>query len=135
MDLHAVKAGFHRIARGAGIIVKQARNLVGAQRAGLFIILFAGRRISMAGRGRRRCGHRRLAVEIVGMNDPSHMPKLQDDPAASVMDGAGRLLPAFGLLGIPDARCRGPAQALAADAGCFADDQAGAGALRIIFGH
>jgi len=51
------------------------------------------------------------------------------------MHGAGDQLPAFDLGVGPDARSIGIADAHGGDRGGFGDDQAGGGALGVIFGH
>src|SRR3546814_10069897 len=62
------------------------------------------------------------------------MPELQEDSAAGPVHGIGDLLPAGDLFGAVDARGGLVALAFGADLGGFGDDQAGAGALAVIFG-
>ena len=69
------------------------------------------------------------------MDEPPHVPQLGDDPAACLMDCIGDEAPALDLRLVPQAGRVRPAEPFAADAGGFRDDQAGIGALRIIFGH
>jgi hypothetical protein len=69
------------------------------------------------------------------VDQPAHVPHLQDDLAAFLVHRLGDCFPAFDLLVAPDARCGGPAEAFDADPGRFADDQPGAGALAVIGDH
>ena len=69
------------------------------------------------------------------MDDPAHMPELADDPAAGLMDLLDHRLPGLGLRVVPDAGRKRRAHALLADSGRFGNDQAGTGALGIIFAH
>ncbi|MEJ1969713.1 MAG: hypothetical protein WDN03_13925 [Rhizomicrobium sp.] len=61
------------------------------------------------------------------------MPELQEDMAAFLVDGVHDGLPAFGLFVGPDARRVGIADAHRLDRGGLGHDQAGAGALGVIF--
>ncbi len=69
------------------------------------------------------------------MDQPAHVPQLGDDPPAFLVYGVGNKLPAVDLRLVPETRRIGPAKAFAGDSGRFGDDQAGAGALRIVAGH
>ena len=69
------------------------------------------------------------------MDQPAHVPQLGDDLPPAAWTALGHRLPALDLGLGPQARRIRPAEAFAADAGRFGDDQAGAGALGIIFGH
>lgn len=62
------------------------------------------------------------------MDQPPHMPQLQDDAAAGIVNGVGNRLPGFDLFGGPDPRGGGPTGPFLADAGRFGDDQPGPGA-------
>ena len=69
------------------------------------------------------------------MNEPTHVPKLRDDPAAIVVHGLGDTLPALYLCLVPEAGRARPAETFATDAGGFGDDQTGGRSLRVISGH
>jgi len=135
MQLHPVKAGLPRIFRSILIVVKQAGNLADFKRPCLHIIPLAGIGADAARRGRRRSRDGFLAIQEIGMDDAAHMPELTDDPATGLMNALDNGLPCFGLRVIPDTRRKRRAQALLADPGRFGDDQAGTGALGIIFAH
>ena len=68
------------------------------------------------------------------MRYPPDMPELQKDPAARAMHGIGHALPAGDLVGAVDAGRTRIADALRRHLRRLADDQAGAGALRVIGG-
>ena len=89
----------------------------------------------MAGRrdGAGRDGQ--FAVQVRGIGHAAHVPELQQDAAAGLVHRARHQLPAFDLLGRPDARRVRVADAHRRDAGRFGQHQAGAGALAIVFGH
>ena len=62
------------------------------------------------------------------------MPKLQEDPPASLVHGLRDLLPTGDLGVVVDAWGPGVALAFGADLAGFADDQAGVGALGVVAG-
>ena len=135
VQLHPVEPGFLRVGRRLAVILDQALDIIDGQRACLRVILPAGGRVRMAGRGRRAGRNRGLATQEVGVDDPPHVPHLQDDPSAFLVHAIGDRLPAFHLFIAPDTRRIGPAEPFHADPGRFTDDQARAGALAVIGFH
>ncbi len=67
------------------------------------------------------------------MDEAAHVPQLQDDSPAGIMDGLRHGLPSLDLFVRPDARSRRPAQAFLRNAGGFGDNQPGACTLAVIF--
>ena len=135
VELDPVEAGRDRIGGGPGIIVEQARYLVQPKRPRLGIRLPPLIGMGLVGRGGGGGGDGRLAAEEAGMDDPAHVPELAEDPPARLVHRLDDRLPRLPLLLGPDAGRIGPAEALAAHSGRLGDDQAGARALAIIFGH
>ena len=68
------------------------------------------------------------------MRKAPNMPQLADNLAAGGVHGVGHQLPARHLFVSPDAGRQCIAAALLRDIGRLADDQAGAGALGVVFG-
>ena len=120
---------------GVAIIFDHAGNFRHTQCMGLLVRLASRWRMGMIRRSRCRSRNARLAAEEIGMNQPAHMPQLQDDPAASGVHCCGHQLPACNLRIGPDPRSRRPAKSFYADPGCFTDDQPGPGALAVIVRH
>ena len=69
------------------------------------------------------------------MDKASHVPELRENPAPRGVHRIDDGFPRLDLPGRPYPRRIGPAQAFTRDAGGFGYDEAGAGALGIIFGH
>ncbi len=134
VDLDAVEPGDDGVARGPGVIGDDPPDVVVAGRARFDIRLLAFVRVGEIGRasGRRRHG---LHPADARMDHPAHVPQLGDDAPTLAVNGLGRELPAGDLIVGPQPRRVGPAEAFAADPGRFGNDQAGAGALRIIERH
>ena len=134
---YAVEAGADRVARRVAEVAHDARDLLGLQRARLGHVhepfgTEEGLRL------RDDCGrcHRRAATRLQArMRHAAHVPQLAVDAAAARMHGLGHLPPAIELLGAVEARHVGVALALMGDGRAFADDQPGAGALRVVLRH
>ena len=101
--------GFHRHAIGAGDRVRTADGRGGHRFGGGILVR------------RHRC--------------PADVHQLHHDAAAFGMDGIGNLAPARDLFGRVDARRAPVALAGGGRLGAFGDDQAGSGALAVIFHH
>src|SRR6185503_12101205 len=78
-------------------------------------------------------GYRLLAIEEIRIGNAAHMPKLQEDVTALLVNGIDNRLPAFRLLVGPDARRVGIAHAYRIDRRGFGHDETCTRALRIIF--
>ena len=103
VNLHPVKTCGHRIFGGMDIIRNNAWEFGNIERARFCVILFALWRMGQArGRGGRRRYRLRAAQEI-RVHKAAHVPHLQDDPAAGVMDGFRHWLPSLDLRIRPDA--------------------------------
>jgi hypothetical protein len=63
------------------------------------------------------------------------MPELRENVATARVNCVGHLSPRLSLLLVVDSRYAIPALRLLANPGPFADDQAGAGTLRVVFDH
>jgi hypothetical protein len=135
VDLHPVEAGRQGVGGGALVIGEQPGDLGDLQRAWRVIGLLAGIGVRLVrgrdGRGRDRL----LAAQEVRVDQPAHVPDLADDLSAAVVHGLHDGPPGIDLLVGPDPRRERPAQTLLGDAGGLGEDQAGAGALRVILDH
>ncbi len=139
MDFHAIKPGGNGVACGVAVVLHDARNLFGIERAGLGCFGEGGDAVfdehgfgmGTDGRGCHRTG---IAGLQRGVRYAAHMPQLHHDLAACLVHGAGHFLPAVQLLGAVQAGHVGIALALGADGGGLRDDQARAGALRVVGG-
>ncbi|MNV30487.1 hypothetical protein D3C71_1217590 [compost metagenome] len=140
VDLHTVKARRNGVACGVAVVLHDAGDLFGIERAG-----HGGRRegghavldehglgVGLHGRGRHGCC---VAGLQVGVRHTAHVPQLHHDLAAGVMHGAGHLLPAIQLLGAVQTGHIGIALGLRADGRGLGNDEAGTGALRVVGGN
>jgi hypothetical protein len=134
VDLDAVETGLDRVAGGIHIVDDDPVDVGLCCRSRLLINLLALIGVGKVGRGSWRRGDR-LASAKVGMDQPAHVPQLRDDAPAGPVDRLRDALPPFDLRIVPEARRVRPAKTLAGDSGRFGNDEAGAGALRIIAGH
>lgn len=80
-------------------------------------------------------GHRKFAAQVERIGNPPHMPKLQQDAAAGIVDGARDELPAFDVLGGLDTGSVSVADAHRRNAVDSGKHQPRAGPLAIVFGH
>ena len=134
MDLDAVEPGCLAVLRSLDVVGDDPRQLVAVQRPRRRDVLEAVRGEGLHIRlHRRRRDRQRPARLQVGMRDPADMPELQEDLAAFGVDGVVDLLPGFHLLVGEDAGRPGVAAPFRRDVGRLGDDQAGAGALAVIF--
>ena len=140
VDFHAVKTAGNGVARRMAEVQHDAGQLGGVERARHRRFHARGHaladqhRLGVRADGRRR--HRRGVVRLqVGVRDAAHMPQLRHDGAAGLVHGFGHALPAVELLGAVQAGHVGVALRLRADGGGLGNQQAGAGALRVIGGH
>src|ERR1700677_4820877 len=104
------------------IVANDLFDFVYLQRSCFDIRLEAFIGASIARRGGRRRRHWLGATEIVGVDDPAHVPKLGNDATARFMNPAHDRLPGCNLLVGPESRSTRPAKALLADAGRLGDD-------------
>ena len=133
--LHPVEARFLGVLRCVAVIVDHPRDFVARQSPRWFEQLGAERRVGIARCASRRSRDGRLAAQEIGVNHPPHVPHLQHDPSAGIVDRGGHFFPAFDLRVVPDAGSRWPAQPFNADAGGLGDNQPRAGALAVVFDH
>ena len=135
VDFHAVEAGGHGVDRALAERLDHAVDLIQGQGFGNSI---GPRRPDDGDVALRRYGaggHRRSAVQHLGVRDPPHMPELQPDASALGVDGPGYAFPASYLSLGPDTGRARIADTHGFHRGRLGDDQAGGGALCIVFGH
>ena len=135
VKLDPVEAGLLRILGRLAVILDDARDVLDGGRSCLFIVLAAFECVRVARRGRRAGGNRRIAAEEIGMHQPAHVPHLQHDQPAFIVDRLSHLLPALDLFIAPDTGGGGPAQSFDADPRGFGDDQPGTCPLPVICRH
>ncbi len=135
VQLHPVEPGLLGVFRGVAIIGHDPRDFLEPERARRFVILAPFERMGMARSLGSAGRNRRVAAKKQRMDQPTHVPHLQNDLATFLVNGLGDRFPALDLLVAPDTRSGGPAEAFDADSGRFADDQTGAGALAVIGDH
>jgi hypothetical protein len=134
LDLHAVEACNHRVARSASVVGHGPADVVPCHRTRHDGGNVARCRdgylpgIDVGGRDRLR------AAAQVRMRNGARMPELGDNAPAGSVDGIGQAAPAANLLFGPQARRIRPTEPLRADRDPFGHDQAGCGALGIVFG-
>ena len=133
VNLYAIKTCCDRVFRGVGIVRHDARNFGNVESAGLGIFLLALCRMGITGRRGGRGRNTWRAAQEIRVHKTAHVPQLQDDPSARVMDSLRHGFPCCDLRVGPDAGRRWPAKAFLANAGCFGDDQACTAALAVIF--
>ncbi len=136
MDFHTIESCLQGELRSDLVLLDDGGQFRGIQCArfheGLETALGEGIAFRLDGRGRDRQRVARLQVRV---RDAAHVPQLQEDAAALGVDGVGDLLPAGHVRFVVDARGPGVTLALWRDLGGLGDDQAGAGALGIVFGR
>ena len=86
-ELHAIEASCLGIGCGLAIVINDPGNVIPGRGAGLFIGFAPGGGVGMIRRGRGRGRERGLAAEVIGMDDPAHVPQLHHDPPAGLVDG------------------------------------------------
>ena len=136
MDLDAVEAGFLGEAGALDVFGDDAGNLFDVQSAGDDVVghLLAGPELALRLDGGRGDGEFTVRL-VVRVRDAADVPELQENAAALGVHGGGDLLPAGDLLVGIDAWGVRVAMAAGRDCGRLGDDQAGAGALGVVFGH
>ena len=132
VDLDAIEASIPGVLGRPTELPDDIGQLAGLQGPGHRDLLFSLWRmdISFDGKRGRRDGKR--AVQEVGMGDPSHVPELDENPAAGPVDGVCHLLPACDLRCRVDAGSPHVADTLRADLRALGDNQAGRGSLHVI---
>src|SRR5690606_26766940 len=105
VNFNAVKTGIARMTRGIGKILHETWDFFSVQSTWNHVIAhwLQQAHLPRAGNGAR--GNGNSAVQIFGIGTPSHMPSLDEYPAALVMHSGGDLAPAVNLSGGPDAGC------------------------------
>ena len=136
MDLDAVEAGFLGEAGALDVFGDDAGDLFDVQGTGDDVVghLLAGPDLALRLDGGRGDGEFAIRL-VVRVRDAADVPELQEDAAALGVHGGGDLLPAGDLFVGVDTRGVRVAMAAGRDRGRLSDDQAGAGALGVIFGH
>ena len=118
--------------RGTAVLVYDAGDLAGIERARHDEVLRSGRGVDLAfGGDRRRRDGRRAGWQQARMRDASGVHQLQEDQAAPRVDRVGDALPRVDLRHGVDARRAHVAFAHRRRGGAFGDDQAGVGALSV----
>src|SRR6516225_9832616 len=118
--------------RGTAVLVYDAGDLAGIERARHDEVLRSGRGVDLAfGGDRRRRDGRRAGWQQARMRDASGVHQLQEDQAAPRVDRVGDALPPVDLRHGVDARRAHVAFAHRRRGGAFGDDQAGVGALSV----
>ena len=135
VNLDAIGASFDGAARRMAEVGDGLAHLLGRQRARRGNVLHPcrGEHLTFR-RDRRGCHGLTMMRSIVGMRHASRVHGLDEDMTALVMHGRGHLLPPRDMRRAVDARRREVALAVIGRLRAFADDQANAGPLGIIFG-
>ena len=136
MDLDAVEAGFLGEAGALDVFGDDAGDLFDVQGTGDDVVghLLAGPDLALRLDGRGGDGQFAIRL-VVGVRNAADVPELQENAPALGVDRGGDLLPTGDLLVGVDAWGIRVAMAAGRDRGRLSDDQAGAGALGVIFGH
>jgi hypothetical protein len=132
-DLNAVESGFDCVASSARIVRDRLADFIDAHGPRFHRRFTAGRRhrfLMQIHVGRRQWP--RTAAQV-RMGDGAGVPELGDNSATGVVHGVGDPAPSPHLLRAPKTWRVGPAEAVGTDRGGFGDNQAGRGALGIIF--
>ena len=135
VQLDTVEAGALGIGGGLAELLDDGGDLLRFQGAGRDIGTLRAEQADMALRGDGTGSDGRLAAEEGRIGDAADMPDLGEDTAAGLVHGAGDGLPALDLLLAPEAGDIGIADRQGGDGHALADDQAGGGALAVVFGH
>ena len=135
VDLHAVEAGAPGVLGALAVGGDDAGQLVQGQRTRRHVGALRAHQADLAGRRDRAGRDRKPALEKDRVGDAADMPELRDDAPAGGMHRLGHAAPALDLRLAPQPRRVGIAHALRRDRGRFAQDQAEAGALRIVARH
>src|SRR5471032_3016390 len=131
----AVEAGLLGVFGAEAVGGDDAGQFFGVKRARLRIRALGAQQADVALGGDGAGRDRRVAVQQRRVGDAADVPQLGEDQTAGRVDGVGDPLPACDLLVGPQARRVRIADALRRDGGRLAEDQAGAGALRVVLGH
>ena len=136
MDLDAIEAGFLGEAGAPDVFGDDAGDLFDVQGARDDVVghLLAGPDLALRLDSRRGDGQFAIRL-VVRVRDAADVPELQEDAPALGVHGGSDLLPAGDLFVGVDARGIRVAMAAGRDRGGLGDDQAGAGALGVLFGH
>ena len=132
MDLDPVKSGDDGVLGSPDVVSDDAGNFDELECTGAGIGLFAGCRVGVARRFCCRRGNRCSTAEKIRMNEAAHVPELQYDSTACIVNGVRHGLPRLDLFRRPDTRRRRPARAFLGDAGRFGDKQPRSRTLAVI---
>jgi hypothetical protein len=136
VDLDAIEAGFLGEAGAPDVLRHDTGNLFDVQgtRDDVVSHLLTRPELTLRLDGGRGDGEFTVRL-VVRVRDAADVPELQEDAAALGVHGGGDLLPTRDLLVRVDARGVRVTMAAGRDCGGLGDDQAGAGALGVVFGH
>jgi hypothetical protein len=135
VDLDAVEAGRLGVLGPAPIGLDDARNLLGFKGSRRDVSTLRAHQAHVALRRDRARRDRKRAIMIDGVRDPPDMPELEQHAPASRVHALDNLSPALDLFVRPDAGGVRIADPLRRDRCRFGNDEAGGGALHVIFAH
>ena len=135
VDFHAVETGGLGILGSAAVGLDDVGDLFGFQGARGRVLAQRAHQADVAFGLDRAGRYGQFAIEVAGVGDTANVPQLQENAPASAVHGLGDVMPAAHLLVVPDAGRVGVADAHRADRCRFAENQAGTGALHVVFGH
>jgi hypothetical protein len=135
VELDSIKASRECIFGSSPVLGHNSGNFIELKGARSHKRLFRANQAHVSIRSDGARGNGKSAIQINRVRDTTDMPQLQKDSPSRLVDGFGHTFPARDLFFRPDARSIRISDAHWRDGSRFGNNQAGAGALPVIFPH